>query len=284
MDAVLARLPVDGDRPEVTCRMAGDSFILLEYGPPAFDLGLNLYARHIASAIEDAAPAGITDLSPAIRSLLVGFDPGVVSMDALVADLMNLHESMPPAGGGRRMGRRVTLPIAFDDSTTRDAVARHRSTGPGAVSDIDDIVSASGLDDPRDVLAAVTDQRWCVAFVGYFPGLPFLLPVDGTRVLQVPKLERIRAWTAEGAVALGGSCVAIFPVEAPGSYRVFGRTVPIYALGAVNTAFGDDQLLLRAGDVVSFEAVTEDQLAQARRNAYENRYVYRIDEPDEVQP
>lgn len=284
MDAVLARLPADGDRPEIACRMAGDEFILLEYGPPAFDLGLNLYARRVASAVEDAAPPGVTDLSPAIRSLLVGFDPGVVSMDALVTDLMALHESMPTGETGRRLGRRVTLPIAFDDSTTREAVARHRSTGSAAASDIDDIVSASGLDDPQALLASVTDQRWCVAFVGYFPGLPFLLPVDGNRILQVPKLERIRAWTAEGAVALGGSCVAIFPVEAPGSYRVFGRTVPIYALGAVNTAFGDDQMLLRAGDVVSFTAVTEDELADARRSAYENRYVYRIDEPGEVRP
>ncbi|MGH3358471.1 MAG: 5-oxoprolinase subunit B family protein [Nocardioidaceae bacterium] len=282
MDAVLARLPAAGSRPEVACRMAGDAFVLLEYGPLAFDLTLNLYARGVAGSIEAARIPGVTDLAPGVRSLLVGFDPHVTELTDLVDRLIGLHVDSGPETV-TRTGRRITLPLAFDDSSTREAITRHRSTGATegytASSDIDDIVAASGLGSPADVLAAATGQRWCVAFIGYFPGLPFLLPMDGAPVLRVPKLDRLRAWTAEGAVSLGGACVAIFPVEAPGSYRVFGRTVPIYAWGSAIDAFDGDRMLLRAGDVVRFVAVEEDELTEARRQAYENRYDYLIEEP-----
>ena len=284
MDAIVAQLPAAQARPDVTFRMAGDTFVLVEYGAVRFDLELNLYARRVASAIERGNLAGVTDLAPGIRSLLVGFDPAAVSMGELVERLMVLHAAsaagadVPDAG---LVGRCVTLPLAFDDAATRDAVARHASTADpqerSVPSDIDEIVAASGLAAPADLLTTVTGQRWCVAFIGYYPGLPFLLPLNGEIALRVPKLVRRRAWTAEGAVTLGGACIAIFPVEAPGSYRAFGRTVPIYALDASNDAFDGDQMLLCAGDIVMFEAVGEDELTEFRRKAYENQYQYKID-------
>lgn len=279
MDAVLADLPAEGARTRVTCRLGGDAFILVEYGPIAFDLSLNLYAHMVARALEEERLPGVTDLAPGIRSLLVGFDPLVTTPQRLADQLIDLHADIAPEGTATT-GRGVTLPLAFDDATTREAVSRHQSTlgtvVVDSITDIEAIAVASGMDTADDVLAAVVQQRWYVAFVGYYPGLPFLLPMNDVPRLQVPKLDRLRAWTADGAVSLGGACVAIFPVAAPGSYRVFGRTVPIYAQAPVNDAFDGDQMLLRAGDVVTFESVCEEELTEARRNAYENRYVYEI--------
>lgn len=286
MDAVLATLPAEQSRPALTCRLAGDRFVLLEYGPLEYDLGLNRHARRVAALIEYGRIAGVTDLVPGVRSLLVGFDPEVIELRDLVERLIESHAMAVDIGdvaGVERAGRRVTLPLAFDDTATREAVDRHRATGPApgqaAPSDIDDIVAASGLAGAADLLEAVTARTWCVGFIGYFPGLPFLLPVGDGPNLHVPKLDRVRAWTAEGAVSLGGACIAIYPVDAPGSYRVFGRTVPIYAQGAVRDAFGGDQMLLRAGDVVGFEQVDENELTELRRKAYENRYRYQIHDP-----
>lgn len=281
MDAVLATLPPAGDRCAVTVRLAGDAFVLVEYGPIAFDLRLNQYAHAAAQAVEAAGIRGVTELAPGIRSLLVGFDPAVTAPDRVAEALVEVHRDVTDVAA--RMPRRdVSLPLAFADSTAREAVVRHRSTlEPGAdvpADDVEAICRASGLAGPEEALAAVVEQRWFVAFIGYFPGLPFLLPMHATPELQVPKLDRPRAWTAEGAVSLGGKCVAIFPVEAPGSYRVFGRTVPIYNHLPVNDSFAGDQMLLRPGDVVRFEAVSEDDLADLRRDAFENRYAYRIED------
>lgn len=285
MDAVLAALAPDGERCGVTVRLAGDAFVLVEYGAIAFDLHLNQYAHGAAQAVETAGITGVTELAPGIRSLLVGFDPVDTSPERLAEDLVQVHRDLAdPAAPLPR--RDVTLPLAIDDSTAREAVARHQSTlEPGAealVDDIEAICRASRLEGPAEALDAVVAQQWFVAFIGYFPGLPFLLPMSPVPELKVPKLDRPRAWTAEGAVSLGGKCVAIFPVEAPGSYRVFGRTVPIYNHLPVNDSFAGDQMLLRPGDVVTFESVAEDELAKLRRDAFENRYVYRIEEASAV--
>ena len=259
--------------------MAGDRFVLMEYGDLVFDLDLNRVARLAADALRASDLAElITDLAPGSRSLLVGFDPNRIDPVALATRLVAAHaelpfdEPVPP-------GREVQLPLAFNDSSTTEAVSRHAATlarpDPDAPSDIDDIAAASGLDSQRDVLAAVMSERWMVSFIGYFPGLPFLLPMDEQQ-LRVPKLSRRRVWTAEGAVTMGGACMAIFPVEAPGSYRVLGRTLPIYALDGVNDSFGDGENLLRAGDIVTFDLVSEAELIDLRRQAYENRYRYRV--------
>ncbi len=281
MNAVLASLPASGPRPCVVCRMAGDGFVLLEFGTISFDLALNLLVHAFARTLSADPPRGVTELAPGTRSLLVGFDASVTTPHELSSALIGMHAALPQQSTATT-GRHITLPLSFDDSTTKEAVTRHRSiVAPEDAdprSDIERIAAASGLSRTSEVLDAVTETPWYVAFIGYYPGLPFLLPMGGPPRLQVPKLDQRRAWTAEGAVSLGGSCVAIFPVEASGAYRVFGRTVPIYALTPVNDAFGGDQILLRPGDVVSFTGVEEAHLSELRRSVFENRYTYDIDD------
>jgi Allophanate hydrolase subunit 1 len=94
----------------------------------------------------------------------------------------------------------------------------------------------------------------------------------------VPKYNPTRTWTAEGAVGIGGPCVAIYPVESPGGYQLFGRTVPVYDVLARHDVFRDDPILIRPGDRVRFLPVSEDQLLAVRRDVLENRYEYMIEE------
>ena len=42
-------------------------------------------------------------------------------------------------------------------------------------------------------------EQW-VGFVGFFPGLPFMFPLDPRETVFVPKYNPSRTWTAEGAV------------------------------------------------------------------------------------
>ena len=87
-----------------------------------------------------------------------------------------------------------------------------------------------------------------------------MFPIDPRMEITVPKYNPTRTWTAEGAVGIGGPCVAIYPVESPGGYQLFGRTLPIYDMQGRNAAFRDDPLLIRPGDRVQFTVVDEAEL------------------------
>lgn len=66
---VLAR---DGD---VTYRRSGDDNLLVEFGPMQLDLALRMRVHALMEAVAAADLAGVTDLTPGIRSLQIQTDP-----------------------------------------------------------------------------------------------------------------------------------------------------------------------------------------------------------------
>lgn len=281
---VLGRVEADGERPAITYRQAGDRAVLVEYGESDVDLRVNFFVLGVLGALLAEPPDGLVEAAPGFRSIVVGFDPARTTRRALLDALDDVHARQPAVSSLVLPGRRITLPIAFDDSASREAVARYTATirrdapNTRGGSNIDYIVERSGLSDPEELFAAVTATSWWTAFIGFFPGLPFLFPLRARQRLFAPKYNPTRAWTAEGAVGIGGRCVAIFPVESPGSFQLFGRTVPVYDPHGRHDIFRDDPFLVRPGDQVRFTRVSEEELLAARRDVFDNRYEYQVDD------
>ena len=143
---------------------------------------------------------------------------------------------------------------------------------------IDYIVRYNGLADREELYEHTLATEHWTGFIGFFPGLPFMFPIDPRHVVVVPKYNPTRTWTPEGAVGLGGPCFAIYPVESPGGYQLFGRSLPVYDLQVRNSAFREDPLLLRPGDRVRFHRVDEDELMGVWEEVRADRYVYEIEE------
>ncbi|MBZ9639485.1 5-oxoprolinase/urea amidolyase family protein, partial [Streptomyces sp. PSKA30] len=76
---VLAR---DGD---VTYRRSGDDNLLVEFGPMQLDLALRMRVHALMDAVAEADPAGVTDLTPGIRSLQIQADPNRLPQPELLA-------------------------------------------------------------------------------------------------------------------------------------------------------------------------------------------------------
>lgn len=282
--AVVAATEPSGERPAITYRQAGDRCVLVEYGEHELDLRLNFLVVAVFGKLLDEPPPGFVEAAPGLRSMVVTFDADEVSRDRLLESLQLVHERLPAISSLTIPSRIITLPIAFDDSSSRGAVERYVATirhdAPNALggNNIDYIVQCNGLSGREELYSAVTDVSWWAAFTGFFPGLPFLFPLDPRREIFAPKYNPTRAWTAEGAVGIGGACVAIYPVESPGSYQLFGRTVPIYDVHGRHARFRHDPFLIRPGDRVRFVRVSETELLNARRQIFDNRYDYRIEE------
>lgn len=284
-DATLATSrPVDG-RPGVTYRQAGDRCVLVEYGPPRLDLRLNFFAQHIWRVLTADPPPGLVDAAPGLRSLLLRFDPGRTGRMELIERLRCLHSVQPPPDGITLPGRRVVLPLAFDDSHTRGAVARYATTvrqdapNTRGGNNVDYIVAQNRLPDREALYRKLLGVEWWTAFNGFSPGLPFLFSLHRpAATLSVPKYNPSRVWTPEGAVGLGGPCLAIYPVQSPGSFQLVGRTLPIYDIHARNRVFQHDPFLLRAGDRVRFTRVEEAELLRLRESAMDDGYRYEVED------
>jgi allophanate hydrolase subunit 1 len=284
VSAVIARQPARDDRPSLTYRYAGDRGVLVEYGEMVFDLALNFYALAANDELAARPPAGFVEAAPGFRSMLVTYDPEAISPSGLVEHLQAVHDELESERGITIPSRLVHMPIAFDDAETRAAVERYRhsirSDAPNAEggTNIDYIVRYNGFRDREELYSAVLASEQWSAFMGFFPGLPFMFPLDPRQTIFVPKYNPTRTWTAEGAVGVGGPCVAIYPVESAGGYQLFGRTIPIYDIRQRNEVFRESPLFMRPGDRIQFHRVEEEELLQAFEDVHADRYRYRIED------
>ncbi len=281
---ILDRADAQGGHPAITYRQAGDHAVLVEYGEMELDLTLNFFVLAADAALQEHPVEGLLENAPGFRSMLVRYDPQTTSTEELINHLGRLHDSLPAEQEIEIPSRVIELPIAFDDSQSRAAVERYigsiRKDAPNCEggNNIDYIVAYNGFADRDEFYDAVLATEHWTGFIGFFPGLPFMFPVDPRRTVVAPKYNPTRTWTAEGAVGLGGPCYAIYPVESAGGYQLFGRSLPVYDLQGRNAAFKDNPLLLRPGDRVTFHRTSEEELMSTFEDVKSDKYSYKIEE------
>jgi urea carboxylase len=266
------------ERDGVTFRYAGDRAILVEYGEMVLDLTLNFRVLAVDDALRAEPVDGLVETAPGFRSILLSYEPARLPPAELVDHLDRIHDELE--AGSEIPSRLVNLPIAFDDSESRRAVQRYldtiRADAPNAEAgtNVDYVVRYNGFADREALYEAVLATEQWVGFIGFFPGLPFMFPLDPRETVFVRKYNPSRTWTPEGAVGLGGPCYSIYPVESAGGYQLLGRTLPVYDLAGRNAIFRDDPLLLRPGDRVRLHRVEEDELLALFADVHADRYRY----------
>jgi KipI family sensor histidine kinase inhibitor len=199
----------------------GDRAVLIEVdGPPA--------ALREALLQTLAGHAGIEDLVPAARTLLVRFDPRRIDRATLNAAIAaaTVRADQPDRLDAPRPA--VIVPVHYD--------------GP----DLDAVAAGSGLS-TDEVIARHIGAEYVVAFCGFAPGFAYLTGLDPR--LHVARLDSPRAAVPAGAVGVAGEYTAAYPRSSPGGWRLIGRTDA--ALWDLNRP---DPALLTPGARVRFEA------------------------------
>jgi inhibitor of KinA len=219
---------------------AGDLAVSVELGDE-ISVELNTRVRALEFLIQQKAVAGVVEMVPTFRSLLVYYDPELTSYDGLCAAITVLAPqastaSLPPA-------RRVELPCCYEPELGLDVAA-----------------AAKRLGLPVDELVRLhAGATYLVYFLGFTPGLPYLAGMPER--IHLPRLETPRTKVPAGSVGIGGTQCCVYSVESPGGYWILGRTpVRLYDPGAA------EPILLRPGDRIAFRAVTRpefDEIARA---------------------
>ena len=281
--AIIATLPAEGHRPRVVYRLAGDSYLLVEYGDIVLDLRLRFRLHSLERALREIQVDGITETAPGVRSLLVRYDCVRLNVRDLVDLLRRLEDDLPPALEMVVPSRLVYLPIACHDRWTIAAVKQYmesvRAEAPYVPDNMEFIARSNGLAGIDDVEECVLATQHLVIGLGdVYLGAPCAVPLDPRRRLVVPKYNPARTWTPEGAVGIGGAYLCIYPMESPGGYQLFGRTLPIWNTTQSTPDFTEAPWLLRTFDRIQFEAVDEDELETLRGAMLDGEYRVRIED------
>ena len=156
----------------------------------------------LADRLRAAGLAGVQDIVPASRTVLVRTAPG--------RDLSRLGGEILDLAGDLPVGAETGAPAAVLDVLVR-------YDGP----DLDEVAAATGLT-RAEVVAAHTGQPWRAAFTGFAPGFCYL--TGGDPSLDVPRRHESRTSVPAGSVALAGGFSAVYPRESPGGWQLIGTT------------------------------------------------------------
>ncbi|MEW2304072.1 5-oxoprolinase/urea amidolyase family protein [Streptomyces sp. NPDC006655] len=275
---VLAR---DGD---VTYRRSGDDNLLVEFGPMQLDLALRMRVHALMEAVTAAAPPGVTDLTPGIRSLQIRTDPATLPQAELLPAVREIVSALPPTDELVVPSRTVHLPLSWDDPATREAIARYmagvRDDAPWCPWNIEFIRRINGLDSVEDVYRTVFDAEYLVLGLGdVYLGAPVATPLDPRHRLVTTKYNPARTWTAENSVGIGGAYLCVYGMEGPGGYQFVGRTTQVWSGWQQRGAFEPGSpWLLRFFDRIRWYPVTADELLDLRADIVSGRFVPRIEE------
>jgi KipI family sensor histidine kinase inhibitor len=173
--------------------------------------------------------AGIEELVPAARTLLVSFRPAAVAADELVRQIG--QRSLD--GRETRIDRRIEIPVRYDGE------------------DLAEVAALLGIA-PEEVVRRHTGSDYTVAFTGFAPGFAYLSGGDAS--LNVPRRQVPRTRIPAGAVGLAGSFSGVYPQASPGGWQIIGITdAPMWDLSREPPAL---PALLQPGDTVRFVDVT----------------------------
>ncbi len=171
---------------------------------------------------------GITFMTPAYCSLLVGFDPAIWERQLLIAQLHTLAEVS--ADRTVKPTRKLHIPVCYEQSPDRK-----------------EVMALTGLDWSTFVKMH-SGKKYRVYMLGFLPGFAYMGSL--APALNCPRKREPRKVVPAQSVAITGLQTGIYPMAAPGGWQLVGRCpIPI---------FSANSFLFQVGDLVQFYPVNEE--------------------------
>ncbi|MFV0282013.1 MAG: 5-oxoprolinase subunit B family protein [Rhodoblastus sp.] len=181
---------------------AGERALVVEFGE-SVDPAVNGQVLALDTAFRAAGIEGVRETVPTYRSLMVHYDPLVISREKLAAQVARLEGAHPPTP---KPAARWTLPCCYD---------------PAIAEDIAELAGLAGLD-VAGVARIHAGAVYRVYMYGFAPGYCYLggLPSE----LAVSRRAIVRPPTPENAVLVGGGLSLVATFSMPTGWYVAGRT------------------------------------------------------------
>jgi KipI family sensor histidine kinase inhibitor len=254
----------------------GDRYMLIEFGNE-MNLELNFMGQGLASAIEEQKTKGIIETAPCFASMLIHYEPEEVSFATVKEEMRELIGSLGPSEDIELDSRLFYFPTVYLDHWSKDAVDQYIEKIAKKTPDPEFITELNGLSDVQQFVRVHSGTEYWVASLGFWPGLPFMMPLDPRCMLTAPKYNPPRTFTPKGTVGMGGASTAIYPEALPGGYQIFGRIpVPIWDTEKRFPQFENSICLFRPGDRVKFVPCSVEEFETVEAQVADGTYQYNV--------
>lgn len=231
----------------------GDIALLVEFGNK-IDLAANRKVIALNEAILEANIQGVEETVPTYRSLLIRYDPEKVAYEHLVAQIKEIERKLRDTLPQKRT-RKVTIPVVYGGVY-----------GP----DLKDVAEYHGLTE-NQVAEIHSGKEYRVYMIGFVAGFPYL--GEAPEEIATPRLATPRLKVPAGSVGIAERQTGIYPCEAPGGWRIIGRT-PIKLFDAN----WNPPALLKPGDIVRFVPISEGEFKRIEELVKAGAYKLELEE------
>lgn len=225
---------------------AGDSSILIEFGN---EISPKINQR-IASTVQmmrQQQIEGVIDIIPAFCSLVINYDPRVVSYEEIT----------------KRMEKLLKMDIKTETSSKKVyeiPVCYGGEYGP----DLAFIAENAGLTQ-EEVIKIHSSRDYLIYMLGFLPGFCYLGGLDER--IHTPRLANPRLKINAGSVGIGGSQTGIYPLDSPGGWQLMGMT-PVKTYDPERAV----PILVEAGDYIRFIPIDEAEYLRIKELVEKGEY------------
>jgi KipI family sensor histidine kinase inhibitor len=216
----------------------GDSSLLVEFGKE-ISPDINQKITAVVQLLKEQHIEGVVDLIPAFCSLLINYDPRVISYDEIRERVQGIIKLDARAGAQRK--RIYEIPVCYGGEY-----------GP----DIANIAAHAGLTE-EEVIRIHSSRDYLIYMLGFLPGFCYLGGLDER--IHTPRLANPRLKINAGSVGIGGSQTGIYPLDSPGGWQLMGMT-PVKTYDPQR----ETPILVEAGDYIRFVPIDEAEFKRIK--------------------
>ncbi|MGC8939889.1 MAG: 5-oxoprolinase subunit PxpB [Candidatus Bathyarchaeia archaeon] len=218
----------------------GDSALVIEFGDE-ISLEANQKVIALNKAVLKANIIGVEETVPTYRSLLIRYNPLRITYEQLVFQIKDVEKNLDKLTVGTE-GRRIVVPVVYGGEY-----------GP----DLSFVAQYHGITE-ETVVRLHSEREYRVYMIGFVAGFPYLGEVPDE--IATPRLETPRIKVPAGSVGIAEKQTGIYPCEAPGGWRIIGRT-PLKLFNPLQQS----PALLRSGDMVKFKPISESEFKKIEK-------------------
>ena len=227
---------------------AGETALVVEFGT-TIDEGINDCVLALDAAIAGNAPAGVVELVPTYRSLMIHYDPLILPRRLLIETVEKALQLVGGVAGDRRLW---TLPACYDKAFAEDL----------------EVVAASAGLSTSAVINYHASARYRVFMYGFAPGCAYL--GGSPKILALPRRATPRQLISPGSLTIAGGQSLVSTVAMPSGWHIVGRTPERLFAPRRNPVF-----LITVGDVITFEPVDRADFEELGRRAERGEIISR---------
>lgn len=232
--------------PDIRILTAGDSALLIEFGKE-INPETNRKITALVQLMREQHIEGIVDVIPAFCSLLINYDPRVLSYEELKERMEHLLKMETKTETTRK--RIFEIPVCY---------------GGEYGLDIENIAEHAGLS-IEEVIKIHSSKDYLIYMLGFLPGFTYLGGLDER--IHTPRLASPRLKIRAGSVGIGGSQTGIYPLDSPGGWQLMGMT-------PVRTYDPERQtpILVEAGDYIRFIPIDKEEFLRIQELVEKGEY------------